>query len=439
MNLINSAVQKLSGIKTWFWRTSLRNKILIIVAVAVVSWFGGSRIINTKTQQPQYQTAQAEKGTLMTSVSASGTILQRSSVSITTNATGVAREVYVKDGDTVSKGDKIADLNLDTNSQQKQAAAWSSYLSAKNSLEAAQAKINSLQAAAFKANQTFTNDSVARGLAKDDPTYIQQNALWLQAEADYKNQAAVITQAQAALNSAWLSYVQLSSTITAPMTGKISGLTLSTGTSIATATSGSEGSGSGQTIGTITAEEGTLQASVNLTEIDVVKVKPGQKATLTLDAFPDEQSSTSYKTFTGKVATVNTNGSVSSGVTTYPATIIFDSALDNIYPNMAVNATIITDIKDSVILVPSATVQIASGQSTVRVMQNGQVTQVQVEVGGSNDTHTEITLGINEGDVVITGSASSTNGAGSSGATSPFGGFGGRGGTSRGGQFLISH
>lgn len=432
MNLINSVVQKLSGIKTWFLKTSLRNKLLIIVAVSVALWFGGSRVINTKAQQPQYQTAQAEKGTLITSTSASGTVSQGSSVSITTNAAGVVKDVYVKDGDTVSKGDKIADITLDTNSQQKQAAAWSSYLSAKNSLEAAQAKINSLQAAAFKANQTFMNDAVARDLTKDDPTYIQQNALWLQAEADYKNQAAVITQAQAAVNSAWLSYVQLSSTITAPMTGKVSGLTLSPGSSIATATSGSEGSGSSQTIGTITAEEGTLQASVNLTEIDVVKVKPGQKATLTLDAFPD-------KTFTGKVATVNTNGSVSSGVTTYPTTIIFDSALDNIYPNMAVNATIITDIKDSVILVPSAAVQIASGQSTVRVMRNGQVTQVQVEVGGSNDTQTEITSGINEGDVVITGSASSTNGAGSQGATSPFGGFGGRGSSGRGGQFQISH
>lgn len=432
MNLINSVVQKLSNIKAWFLKASLKKKLAVLAVILVIGWFGSSKLLATRTQQPQYQTAQAEKGTLITSVSASGTVSQGSSVSITTNATGVVNNVYVKDGDTVSKGDKIADITLDTSAQQKQAAAWSSYLSAKNSLDAAQAKINSLQAAAFKANQTFMNDAVARGLAKDDPTYIQQNALWLQAEADYKNQTAVITQAQAAVNSAWLSYVQLSSTIIAPMAGKVSGLTLSAGSSIATASNGSESSGTSQSVGTITAEEGTLQASVNLTEIDVVKVKPGQKVTLTLDAFPD-------KTFTGKVATVNTNGSVSSGVTTYPTTIIFDSALDNIYPNMAVNATIITDIKDNVILIPSAAVQTANGQSTVRVIRDGQVTQVQVEVGSSNDFQTEINSGINEGDVVVTGSAASTNGAGSQGATSPFGGFGGRGGSGGGRQFQISH
>lgn len=421
---------------TKFGETSLRNKILIIVAVAVVLWFGGSRIIETRVQQPQYQTAQAEKGTLITSISASGTVSQGSSVSSTTNATGVVKEVYVKDGDTVSKGDKIADITLDTNSQQKQAAAWASYLSAKNSLDAANANLYSIRSDKFSKWKTFMDLAESSSYDTEEERALPQfhiaNNDWLATEAKEKNQQAVIIQSQAAVNSSWLSYIQLSSTITAPMAGKVSGLTLSQGSSIAAAANGSENSGSSHSVGTITAEESNLQASVNLTEIDVVKVKAGQKATLTLDAFPD-------KTFTGKVATVNTNGSVSSGVTTYPTTIIFDSALDNIYPNMAVNATIITDIKDSVILVPSSAVQTANGKSTVRVMRNGQVTQAQVEIGSLNDTQTEITSGINEGDVVITGSASSTNGAGSQGAASPFGGFGGRGGSGGGRQFQISH
>lgn len=432
MDSLKVIFNRIGGLKSWVLKASLKKKLAILVVVLIVGWFGGHRIIAARSQQPQYQTTQAEKGTLITSISASGTILTGSSVGITTSATGIVNEVYVQDGDAVTKGQKIADITLDTNSQQKQAAAWSSYLSAKNSQDAAQAKINSLQAAEFKANQTFMNDAVARGLAKDDPTYIQQNALWLQAEADYKNQAAVITQSQAAVNSAWLSYIQLSSTITTPMSGRVSGLTLTPGSSITSSQTGSESSTSSSHVGTIIAEQGSLEAVVNLSEIDVPKVSLGQKATLTLDAFPG-------KTYTGKVATVNTNGSVSSGVTTYPTTIIFDSALDSIYPNMAVNATIITDIKDSVILVPSAAVQTADGQPTVRVLRNGQVTQVQVEIGSSNDTQTEIISGINEGDEVITSSASSTNGAGSQGATSPFGGFGGRGGSGRGGQFPISH
>ncbi|OGM18882.1 hypothetical protein A2686_05100 [Candidatus Woesebacteria bacterium RIFCSPHIGHO2_01_FULL_38_10] len=428
MALTKAFLGKLIGAKNWFVKASLVKKLLILALVIGLGWISIPRILGTNNQQPQYQTAQAEKGALITSVSASGTISQGSSASITTSTTGIVKEVYVQDGDTVTQGQKIAEITLDTASQQKQAAAWASYLSAQNSLKSAQAKINSLQSALFKANQAFMNDKGAiqnpSEADKSDPQYIIENAEWLQAEADYKNQEGVINQARASLNSSWLSYIQLSSTITAPMAGKISGLTLTQGLPISstqTTSSTTTGGSSSQSVGTIIAEQSSLQAAINLTEIDVIKVKPGQKVTLTLDAFPN-------KTFTGKVSTVNTNGSVSSGVTTYPTTITFDSALDNIYPNMAVNATIITSIKDNVILVPSAAVQISNGQSTVRVMGNGQITSVPIEIGDSNDTQTEIISGIQEGDTVVTGSTTPQNGASSQGVTSPFGGFGGRGG-----------
>ncbi len=439
MNPIKPVVQKLSNIKSWFLKTPLRNKLIIIAVIISVLWFGIPRIIGTNKQQPQTQTAQAEKGTLITSVSASGTVSQGSSASIATQATGTVKEVYVADGDTVTAGQKIAEITLDVNSQQRQAAAWSSYLSAQNSLKSAQAKINSLQSALFKANQAFMTDKGAianpSDADKSDPKYIMENADWLQAEADYKNHQGVIDQAKASLNSSWLSYIQLSSTITAPIAGKVSGLTLTSGLPISqavssTSTGGSNGSstssssGSGQSVGTIIAEQGSLQATVNLTELDVVKVKPGQKVTLTLDALPD-------KTFTGKVSTVNTNGSVSSGVTTYPTTITFDTTADNIYPNMGVNAIIITDIKDNVILIPSAAVQTTNGQSMVRVMRNGQITQISVEIGNSNDTQTEIISGVSVGDEVITGNTTPAD-TGSQGATSPFGG-GGFGGFRTGG------
>ncbi len=405
------------------WR--LLGVVLIILALV----FGGWKIFGQQSNKPQYQTAQAEKGTLVSSITASGTISTGNSVNITTQASGVIANVYVKSGDSVTQGQKIADITLNLASQQKQAAAWSSYLSAKNNLDAANAKINSLQAAEFKANQTFINDAVARGLATNDPTYIQENALWLQAEADYKNQQGVIIQTRAALSSAWLSYSQPSSIISAPISGVITNLNLTSGLPI-TAQTSSTGNEVSQTLGTITLEQGSLQAVVNLSEIDVPKINPGQKVTLTLDAFPG-------KTYTGKVATINTTGVVSSGVTTYPTTITLDTTENRIYPNMAVSATIITDVKNNALLIPSTAVQNSNGQSSVRVMRNGQVSLVPVEIGTSNDTQTEITSGINEGDIVVTGqTGGTTNRTGTQGGTSPFGAFGGgRGGFGGGGGF----
>jgi multidrug efflux pump subunit AcrA (membrane-fusion protein) len=171
-------------------------------------------------------------------------------------------------------------------------------------------------------------------------------------------------------------------------------------------------------------DQGQIQAKVNLSEVDVPKVTIGQQATLTMDAFPG-------KTFTGRVLTIDTTGVVNSGVTTYPVTIGLDTAINTIYPNMAVSAKIITSVKNNVLLVPSAAITATNGESTVRVMKDGQITVATVEPGQSNDTQTEIVSGLQEGETVVTGGGVTRTGT--AGATSPFSGlnrgFGGGGGT----------
>lgn len=366
-------------------------KIIIIVVVIALGVFGYFKFFAKSTSQVQYQTATAEKGTLVTSVSASGDVTSGNSLPITTNATGVVTKVYVNNGESVIAGQKIAEIQLDQQSLQRQISAQASYVSAQNALNSAQSKMYSLQAALFKANQTFMNGKGADSNAShSDPDWIQQNATWLQSEADYKNQAGAITQAQLSLSSAWTTLSQYSPTILAPSAGTVANLSIAEGVVISGSTDVAL-----HKLGVINAQAGGVQATVNLSEIDVPKVKPGQKVTMTLDAL-------SGKTFTGKVLVVDTNGTVSSGVTTYPAVIVFDSATEDIYPNMGVSVKIITSIKDNVILVPSAAVQ----NSSVQVMKNGKINSVDVEVGGSNDTQTEIISGVNEGDVLVTGTTS---------------------------------
>lgn len=419
MNLLHLAKSKGKQCVSWFFTLALYKKVLIL-GVLIFGVFLLSRLFGQKGEQPQYQTAKVERGTLVSSVSASGNISSGNSVSVTTSATGVVSSVYVHNGDAVSLGQKIADITLDTASQQKQTAAWASYLSAQNALTAAKSKMNALQSALFKANQTFVKGAGTEDPITDDPTYIIQKADWQQAEADYKNQAGVIAQTEAALSSAWFTYQQTSASITVPIAGNIANLTLTPGLPIqsqSSATDNSTGNAS-QAVGTVAINGGQLQASVNLSEIDVTKVKEGQKVTLTLDAFPG-------KTFTGKVASIDTNGSISSGVTTYPATITIDSAVSTIYPNMAVSARIITLVKDDVLLVPSGAIQSANGETSARVLRNKQVQQVAVEIGESSDTQTEILSGLSVGDEVITSVVTQTT-TGTSG-NSPFGGQGGFG------------
>ncbi|MBU1000012.1 efflux RND transporter periplasmic adaptor subunit [Patescibacteria group bacterium] len=410
-------MSKVFGIIEWLF-SSKTKMAAVAVLFLIIGYFGYKQFL-IKPIVPQYQTVQAEKGTLIQTVSASGNITTANNVSVTIQASGVVKEVLVKNGDQVIQGQTLAILTLDQASQQKQAAAYASYLSAKNSYDSANVKVNSLQAALFKANQTFINDAVARELETDDPTYIQEHALWLVAEADYKSQATAILAAQSSFAAASLNLSQLSSTITAPVSGIVKGLTITPGAIVTVTSSSSSSTSTSQVLGSIY-QAGQLQAQVNISEIDSVKVKEGDKVTMTLDAFPND-------TFTGKVVSINTNGVVSSGVVNYPAIISFDSGNDHIYPNMGVTAKIITSVKNDVILVPSAAVTTAqNGILTVRVMKNSKIETVNVELGDSNDTQTEITSGINEGDVVVVGATSVSNsGISTESTTSPFSAFGG--------------
>jgi multidrug efflux pump subunit AcrA (membrane-fusion protein) len=413
----------------WIRTSSWKVKAFAILLAAAVIWFGISKIIASNSKKVTYQTATAEKGTLITTAAASGNISTGGMMAITTQATGTVRTVYVTNGDTVTKGQKIADVELDQDGQQRQAQAWSSYLSAQNQINTAQNSLYSLQSTMFAKwktykdiaeNSTYQNPD---GSANDTnraltPFTIAQND-WLAAEASYKNQQNVISQARAGLSNAWYSYQQVSGTITAPADGTISGLTIAEGIPVTSSTtSNSSNSTSTQKVGTITLPAGNTQAVISLSEIDAVQVQASQKATITMDAYPN-------KTFTGKVAIVDTIGSISSGVTTYPATIVFDNAPEIVYPNMAVDVKIITNVKDNVILIPSAAVSTVNGESTVRIMKNGNVTPSAVEIGLSNDTQTEIVSGVAEGDVVVTGSTNGTTKT-TTGTSSIFGGFGGR-------------
>lgn len=417
-------------IKNWFVKSSLKKKIVILIVLVAVVGVTYVKFINPKKSSIQYQTALVQKGTLIETVTGSGQVSTANNGTISTLATGVVTKLYVKDGDEVKMGDKIAEVDLDLNGEQNNASALSSYQSAKNNLESAKAGIYSLQSSMFTAWKTFMDLAQNSTYQNSDGSPNETNRAlpqfhiaqddWLAGEAKYKNQQNVVNQAQTALNSAWLSYQQSSPTIYAPISGIISGLSLQEGSVIVETTNTSNSAQSATKIANIRTKALPM-VSVNLTEIDVPKVKLGDKATIKFDALTD-------KTFTGKVISIDTAGSVSSGVTTYPAVIRLDTESDSILSNMAASASIITDTKNDVLTVPvSAVKKQADGTSYVQVMKNGKPVTTTVETGISSSSEIEIVSGLSVGDTVITSTISSTGGtsSGSSQSQSPFSVFGG--------------
>lgn len=173
-------------------------------------------------------------------------------------------------------------------------------------------------------------------------------------------------------------------------------------------------------------------AELSLNEVDAAKIKTGDQATLTFDAIDG-------LTLTGKVVQIDTIGTVTQGVVSYTVKIAFDTQDSRIKSGMTVNAAIITDAHADVLTVPSSAVKTASGASYVLTFNpeladvgtsQGVVSaqtpvQVPVEIGISDDTNTEITSGLTEGQQIIVRTISGSTQVTTQSAPSLFGGAGG--------------
>jgi HlyD family secretion protein len=159
-------------------------------------------------------------------------------------------------------------------------------------------------------------------------------------------------------------------------------------------------------------------AEISLNEIDIAKVQVGQKVNITFDAIDGLN-------ITGAVTEMDSIGAVSQGVVTYNVKIVFDTQDDRIKPGMSVSCEIITNVKQDVLLVASSAIKMSNGgqqyvempignYSTSSASQSsgiileGLPKQQTIQTGLANDTMTEVTGGLNEGDSIIVRSSQSS-------------------------------
>ncbi len=241
-----------------------------------------------------------------------------------------------------------------------------------------------------------------------------------------QQQQLAVTQAENALSDAKENLNN--DYITAPFDGVVTNIT---------ARAGQPASG---TLAVLVSNAQLAQATLN--EVDVVNVKLGQQATVTFDALPNI-------TLTGKVVEVDTLGTVVQGVVSYNAQVALDIPNPDVKPGMSDTVSIITGVKQDVLLVPNEAVKSQGSNQYVQVLElpQGETLSAQgvtsavapanqpVQTGISNDTMTEITSGLAEGQYVVTRiitaaatTAAQTPSAGGAGIRIPGITGGGRGG-----------
>ncbi|MBI4303021.1 MAG: efflux RND transporter periplasmic adaptor subunit [Chloroflexi bacterium] len=140
----------------------------------------------------------------------------------------------------------------------------------------------------------------------------------------------------------------------------------------------------------------SMRLKIQVDEIDVANVKVGQKARIDVDALPSIK-------LEGKVNFIGLLPKVESGVTVYAVEIEFQVPKDvGLRVGMSASADIIISEKTNVLLVPDRAIKRDSqGRAVVEVMLGQQAEERVVTTGVSDGAQTEIIDGLKEGDVVI--------------------------------------
>lgn len=194
-------------------------------------------------------------------------------------------------------------------------------------------------------------------------------------------QEAVVAQAQAAALSAQVALNNAS--LVAPFAGTVQNLTAQVGQVVSP----------GMPLMTLVNNSG-LKIQTYVSEADVAKIKIGDAANVTLDAFG------TGTLFPATVSTIDAAGTQVNGSPTYMVTLHFTNPDSRIKDGMTGNVHIIEAEHDNVIEVPSNLVVNDGGSYFVLMQNGGTVIKRSVQIGLIDASNTEITSGLNVGDKI---------------------------------------
>lgn len=382
-------------------------------AIAVVAWLLSG---NKKDEQVGFVTEEVAPANIQNSITATGSVEPVDTVAVGTQVSGIIDKIYVDFNSTVKKGQVLA--VLDTKN------LTSTLNSAKANLQSAQANLQSANAALGyqRANYNRYKALYQKGLVSADD-FESARLSYRQAEEQVAMIKESVVAAQESVRTAQtnLGYA----TIVSPIDGTIINKYVAEGQTVAASFSTPELFG-------VARDLKKMQVLADVDEADIGDVRPGESATFTVDAYPDD-------TFQGTVQQVRLGGSTSNNVVTYKVVISTSNADLKLKPGMTANVTIYTQQKSGVLSVPTKALRFTPAKETVGKMkikdisnaknkvwtiEGNNIVAHQVNIGMSDGTHTQIVSGVKQGQKVITGVDVKTDDAAADGSnaseSSPF-------------------
>lgn len=372
--------------------------ILLALAVAVVAvgffLLGGKKKAGTVS----LETVQAVRSSLSNVVTATGTVEPVTEVEVGTQVSGIIDKLYADYNDVVKAGQLIAEMDK---------------VNLQAELESASAQL-----ASSKTEFEYQQKNYARSKVLHEKQLIS--------DYDYETATYNYEKAKAAYDQSQASMVKVRrnleyATITSPIDGVVINRAVEEGQTVA---AGFET----PTLFTIAADLTQMQVIADVDEADIGGVAEGQRVSFTVDAYPND-------VFEGKVKQVrlgessetsaaSSSSSSSSTVVTYEVVITADNPELKLKPRLTANITIYTLEKENVLTVPNKafrfipepaaleelglTVEAAGaetipGKRLIWLKQENRLSPRWVTTGTNDSNLTEITDGLQDGEVVAVG------------------------------------
>lgn len=305
-----------------------------ILALAVVISFIVIRKSHGNTETVTYETKDVQKGNLTVSVTATGNLEPTNEIDVGIEVSGTVSTVEVDYNDHVAVGQVLA--RLDVSKLQAQV------MKLKSSLESAHAMVLKSEADAKKTKSDLDRllqvQKLSGGKVPSQTDIDAAEASFQSAAADVASAKASVSEAEANLK---VQETDLSkAVIRSPVNGIVLTREIEPGQTVAA-------SFQAPTLFTLAEDLTKMELHVDVDEADVGKVKAGQSATFTVDAYPERK-------FDAQVKSVRYSSQEVSGVITYETILDVENTDLSLRPGMTATADIVvTEVKDAV-LVPNA-------------------------------------------------------------------------------------
>jgi HlyD family secretion protein len=381
-------------------------KILIIISIILlVAAVAGFALYNRKPEV-SYKTAKVERGTIISTVSATGNLSAVITVQVGTQVSGTIQKLYVDYNSRVKKGQPIAEIDPSLFRAAVDQAQGNS-LNAEANLMKAKVTVTDTERT-LKRNKKLLADGI---ISQGD--YDAADTAYQSAKASLKASEGSLAQTRGALVQARTNMNY--SVIRSPVDGVVISRAVDVGQTVAA-------SFQTPTLFTIAQDLTKMQIEVSVDEADISRIKLDQNASFTVDSYPEQS-------FKGKVVQIRSAPIINQNVVTYVVVVNVDNTDMKLKPGMTANVSIEVARKDDCLKLPPAALRFKpkakgddakekrpQGQGSpdaakagrkdkgqrVYILRENQPVPVQIKTGIGNNSSLELVEGtLKEGDEVI--------------------------------------